>query len=76
MREFTMDYEAKYHEAMADLAELRQAFKHYMHAVGDAEGVYHVDLITNQRSAPIAQLLLIEVMEEQARPLEGPQPDC
>jgi hypothetical protein len=71
-----MDYEAKYHEAMADLAELRQAFKHYIQAVGDAEGVYHVDSITDQGSAPIVQLLLLEVMEENARQLESPQTDC
>jgi len=71
-----MDYEAKYHEALADLAELRQAFKHYMQAVGDAEGVYLVDGITDERSAPIAQLLLLEVMEEASQRPESPQPDC
>jgi hypothetical protein len=71
-----MDYEAKYHEAMADLAELRQAFKHYMQAVGAAEGGYFVDSITDEKSAPIAQLLLLEVMEEDAERRERPQPEC
>ena len=70
-----MNYEAKYHEALADLAELRRAFKHYMQAVGGTEGVYLVDHITDERSAPIAQLLLLEVMEEDSRRIESPQPD-
>ena len=70
-----MDYEAKYHEASAYLAELRQAFKHYMQAVGDAEGVYLVDRITDERSGPIAQLLLLEVMEEDSRRIDSPQSD-
>jgi hypothetical protein len=71
-----MDYEAKYHEALADLAELRQAFKHYMQAVGDADGDHHVDRITDERSATIAQLLLLEVMEEDSQRPESPQSDC
>jgi hypothetical protein len=70
-----MDYEDKYHEALADLAELRQAFKHYMQVVGDAEGVYLVDRISDERSAPIAQLLLLEVMEEDSQRPESSQSD-
>ena len=55
--------------------ELRQAFKHYMQAVGGTEGVYLVDHITDERSATIAQLLLLEVMEEDFRRVESPQSD-
>ena len=38
--------------------------------LGDAEGVYLVDRITDERSGPIAQLLLLEVMEEDSRRID------
>lgn len=61
-----MDYERAYHEAKAELAAMKVAFKHYMAAVGEAEGVYFVDHIEDVRSLEIARLIEGELQQEGA----------